>query len=179
MKAIESCCGKARLPPTWQLHSTFTLPIQSLRAIFFLCTFRSHFCRCVDVSLWEGSWILVRWPLVLLERHANFDPTETSTTFIITFIALQLLGALLFSLILLSAWLSRGAQRHRIFFSFCFAWTVYAISYSLLILAGQHFRKPDRILCTIQASLIYAVPFLCVVYLIAYDLHLSFGPIQV
>ncbi|KAF5324360.1 hypothetical protein D9619_011339 [Psilocybe cf. subviscida] len=99
--------------------------------------------------------------------------SETSTTFIVTFIVLQLIGAFLFFLILLSAWLSRGARRHRIFFSFCCAWIVYAISYSLLTLAGEQFRpEPNRILCVIQASLIYAVPFLVMGASLGMTVHL-------
>jgi len=78
-----------------------------------------------------------------------------------TFLALQISGACIFTLILLSAWIFRdGAKRHPAWFSFGVSWIVFPISYSFLFLAGQQWISPAKALCIAQAGLIYAVPFL-------------------
>ncbi|KAF8957396.1 hypothetical protein BDZ97DRAFT_1670064 [Flammula alnicola] len=94
------------------------------------------------------------------QTFTDDSPADQNIAFVDTFLALQLTGAVLFALIVLSACIFRSAKRHPIFFSFCISWIVFGLAYSLLLFAGQQYKRPDRILCTIQAALIYAVPFL-------------------
>lgn len=76
------------------------------------------------------------------------------------FLALQISGACAFAFIILSACIFRGVKRHPMWFSFGISWIVFAISYSLMFLAGQQWVKPMKALCIAQAGMIYAVPFL-------------------
>ncbi|KAF8198472.1 hypothetical protein BJ912DRAFT_26969 [Pholiota molesta] len=101
--------------------------------------------------------------------------SERNIAFVDAFLALQLSGAALFSLIVLSACLARGTKRHPIFYSFCISWIVFGISYSLLLFAGQQFKRPGRIICTIQAALIYASPFLEIGTCLGLVTHLFFN----
>jgi hypothetical protein len=80
------------------------------------------------------------------------------------FVALQILGGVSFILILLSAIVAqyRGASRHPTFFSFCLAWIIFCVAYSLLFLAGQQTIVPDHKLCIVQSALIYSAPPLSV-----------------
>jgi len=78
------------------------------------------------------------------------------------FIALQIIGGALFLFVAVSAFLAqlRGGSRHPTFFSFCGAWVVFCVSYSLLYLAGQQDARPapQHGLCVIQSALVYAAP---------------------
>ncbi|GLB38961.1 hypothetical protein LshimejAT787_0601230 [Lyophyllum shimeji] len=76
------------------------------------------------------------------------------------FIALQILGGALFVLTALSAFIAqlRGGSRHPTFFSFCFAWVLFCVSYSLLYFAGQQGTRPEHGLCVVQSALVYAAP---------------------
>ena len=78
----------------------------------------------------------------------------------VAFFTLQLIGAALFVLIIISASRFCNTKRHPIFFSFCISWIVFSISYALLLLSGQPFHTPEPTLCTIQAALCYAAPIL-------------------
>lgn len=86
--------------------------------------------------------------------------SERNVAFVDAFLALHLTGAVLFLLIILSTVLLPGGKRHPIFFSFCLSWIVFGLSYSFLLLCGQQFKRPTRIVCTIQAALIYSSPLL-------------------
>ncbi|KAH9477545.1 hypothetical protein JR316_0009767 [Psilocybe cubensis] len=90
--------------------------------------------------------------------------SSTDTTpFVTAFLVLQLSGAGIFALVVFSALIFRtAAKRHPIWFSFCISWIVFGVSYALLLVAGQQFRRPapERALCTVQAASVYAAPFL-------------------
>ncbi|KAH0582081.1 hypothetical protein H2248_011736 [Termitomyces sp. 'cryptogamus'] len=75
------------------------------------------------------------------------------------FVALQILGAVLFVMITTTAFVAqrRGGSRHPTFFSFCFSWIVFCASYALLTFAGQQ-ERPDHSMCTVHAALVYAAP---------------------
>ncbi|KAG5725620.1 hypothetical protein E4T56_gene7870, partial [Termitomyces sp. T112] len=75
------------------------------------------------------------------------------------FVALQILGAVLFVMITTTAFVAqrRGGSRHPIFFSFCFSWIVFCASYALSTFAGQQ-ERPDHSMCTVHAALVYAAP---------------------
>jgi len=87
------------------------------------------------------------------QHDPNYRPVEA-------FIALQILGGTLFVLVALSAFLAqlRGGSRHPTFFSFCFAWVVFCVSYSLLYFAGQQGTRPEHGLCVVHSALVYAAP---------------------
>ncbi|PPQ87947.1 hypothetical protein CVT25_001132, partial [Psilocybe cyanescens] len=91
---------------------------------------------------------------------ANLSTPKDSIPFVTAFLVLQLSGATIFAFVVLSACIFREAKRHPIWFSFCISWIAFGLSYSLLLLTGQQFKKPARVPCTIQSSLIYAAPFL-------------------
>ncbi|RDB27558.1 hypothetical protein Hypma_003850 [Hypsizygus marmoreus] len=78
------------------------------------------------------------------------------------FVALQIIGGSAFVLVVLSAFVAqrRGGSRHPTFFSFCFSWIIFCISYALLSFAGQQVAVPgpDHGLCVVQAALVYAAP---------------------
>lgn len=78
------------------------------------------------------------------------------------FIALQIIGGSVFILVVLSALVAqrRGGSRHITFFSFCFSWIVFCLSYSLLSFAGQQLALPgpDHGLCLVQSAFVYAAP---------------------
>ncbi|KAF8067923.1 hypothetical protein FPV67DRAFT_1164802 [Lyophyllum atratum] len=78
------------------------------------------------------------------------------------FIALQIIGAALFILVAFSAFIAqiRGGRRHATFFSFCFAWVAFCISFSLLYFAGQQDARPtpEHGLCVVHSALVYAAP---------------------
>ncbi|KAF9479873.1 hypothetical protein BDN70DRAFT_661831 [Pholiota conissans] len=101
--------------------------------------------------------------------------SERNIAIVDAFLALQLSGAGLFSLIVLSAWLTKGTKRHPIFYSFCLSWIVFGVSYALLLFSGQQFKHPGRVVCTIQASLIYASPFLEIGTSLGLTIHLFFN----
>lgn len=88
---------------------------------------------------------------------AQYDPNYRQVE---AFIALQILGGALFVLVALSAFLAqlRGGSRHPTFFSFCFAWVVFCVSYSLLYFAGQQGTRPEHGLCVVHSALVYAAP---------------------
>ncbi|KDR72763.1 hypothetical protein GALMADRAFT_229024 [Galerina marginata CBS 339.88] len=91
--------------------------------------------------------------------HFTF-PAGQDTTLINIFLGLQISGAIAFVLVVLSACIFRGAKRHPIWFSFCISWIAFGVSYAFLLFAGQQYKRPTHIPCTIQAALIYAAPYL-------------------
>jgi hypothetical protein len=87
--------------------------------------------------------------------------SEHDTSIINAFLALQVIGAVCFVIIVLSACIFPSGKRHLIWFSFSISWIVFGVSYSLLLFAGQQFKRtPARVPCTAQAGLVYAAPFL-------------------
>ncbi|KAF8886777.1 hypothetical protein BD779DRAFT_1529616, partial [Infundibulicybe gibba] len=72
------------------------------------------------------------------------------------FNVLHLVGAVGFTLILISAFLSR-AKRHPIWFNFCVSWIAYCLSACTLFFAGQT-ANPSVKLCIVQAALAYSAP---------------------
>ncbi|KAJ7579199.1 hypothetical protein C8J56DRAFT_965073 [Mycena floridula] len=85
---------------------------------------------------------------------------EASATVFRAFISLQLLGAIGFCVILCTAILfSSKVPRYSTWFSFCVAWILSCVSYSLLGFAGlQEDQTPKYSLCLAQAALIYSAP---------------------
>ncbi|KAG7086839.1 hypothetical protein E1B28_002761 [Marasmius oreades] len=76
------------------------------------------------------------------------------------FFALQLTGGLGLSLLAIIVAAFPNVNRHPTWFSFCISWSMSAISYSLLLLAGQKNRAPIFQLCATQAALVYSAPVL-------------------
>ncbi|KAH8814592.1 hypothetical protein DL96DRAFT_417924 [Flagelloscypha sp. PMI_526] len=85
------------------------------------------------------------------------------------FDALQLFGAILFLILVITAVLSRGRiHRTGAWYSFCLSWTLSGISYTLLFIGGFHTRpragdEEGTVgfrLCAFQAALMYSVPIL-------------------
>ena len=75
------------------------------------------------------------------------------------FVALNLAGGVGLVLILMTAALSSKVKRSPTWYSFCFSWVFYAVSGSLLFLAGEQTNPtPPPSLCSTQAALIYALP---------------------
>ncbi|KAK0189056.1 hypothetical protein F5146DRAFT_693874 [Armillaria mellea] len=90
-----------------------------------------------------------------MERRTN----DTSTGCV--FDALQISGVAGFSLIVLTAALSRHVQRHSIWINFCISWIISCISYTLLVFAGTNESEHVPFaLCVTQAALIYGAPVL-------------------
>lgn len=78
---------------------------------------------------------------------------------VFAFVALNLAGGVGLVLVLITAALSRKVKRTPTWYSFCFSWIFYAVSYSLLFLAGEQTNPtPPYSLCSTQAALIYALP---------------------
>ncbi|PPQ84888.1 hypothetical protein CVT24_013069, partial [Panaeolus cyanescens] len=78
---------------------------------------------------------------------------------IVAFDILYILGFVLVTAILLTAWLSSQVQRSSLWFLFLGSWSVASFA-NLLLLGNQTNRNPNKALCLIQASLIYASPVL-------------------
>jgi len=98
------------------------------------------------------------------------------------FISLNIIGLILFSLIVISALIAqlRGGSRHATFFNFCFAWIIFCISYSLMYLAGQKgARPPDHALCVAQSALVYSAPLLASSATITLVTHLMINILMV
>ncbi|PPQ78323.1 hypothetical protein CVT25_011694 [Psilocybe cyanescens] len=89
-------------------------------------------------------------------------PVETMDIFLDIIITLQMVGFVGCALTLGTVIFSK-VYRRPTWLSFMITWTVSSISYLLLFFSGQlENPKPPFGLCIIQASLIYAVPPLCV-----------------
>jgi len=72
------------------------------------------------------------------------------------FIALQMIGWLGCSILLLTIIFSRKIQRHATWTNLCLAWILSGVSFSLLFLGHQMKNTPYYPLCVTQAALIYA-----------------------
>ncbi|KAJ3921938.1 hypothetical protein F5877DRAFT_75696 [Lentinula edodes] len=92
------------------------------------------------------------------------------------FISLQLLGALCFFLVTITAAFSSRVKRYATWYSFCVSWIISSLSYSLLLIVdayagAQGFHRDSHFdvgsmewkakrACTVQAALVYATPVL-------------------
>ncbi|KXN84084.1 hypothetical protein AN958_00471 [Leucoagaricus sp. SymC.cos] len=76
------------------------------------------------------------------------------------FIALQIAGTLGFLIISLTALFDSRVVRHPTWFSFCFSWVVWGISFSLLFFSGQQAHITSQPLCIAQSALVYTMPHL-------------------
>ncbi|KAF9458169.1 hypothetical protein BDZ94DRAFT_145506 [Collybia nuda] len=85
------------------------------------------------------------------------DTSRMNSSLIRAFDALQIIGATAFGFITISAFIvQRQTQsRHTTWFSFCFSWIVFCISYALLIITDQQ-SHPSHNLCIGQSALVYA-----------------------
>jgi hypothetical protein len=97
-------------------------------------------------SHWNGS-------------HPHGNDSHSHEARVRAFIALNLAGGIGLVLVLITAAISRKVKRTPTWYSFCFSWVFYAVSCSLLFLAGQQKNPmPTHSLCSTQAVLIYALP---------------------
>jgi len=77
------------------------------------------------------------------------------------FIGLQLVGAVGFTLLILTALLVHKVKRYPTWYSFCVSWIISCLSYCLLAFAGEQDNPtPKPTICVAQAALIYAAPVL-------------------
>ncbi|KAJ6503044.1 hypothetical protein DFH09DRAFT_1289581 [Mycena vulgaris] len=76
------------------------------------------------------------------------------------FLGLQLTGGLGLALIVLTALGSRNVKRNSTWYTFCLAWILSCISYTLVFLVGQQ-DSPDFGICVTQAAGIFSAPALC------------------
>lgn len=91
--------------------------------------------------------------------HPDWNDFHPHKARVRAFVALNLAGGIGLVLVLITAALSRTAKRTPTWYSFCFSWVFYAVSYSLLFLAGEQTNPtPINSLCSTQAALIYALP---------------------
>lgn len=89
-----------------------------------------------------------------------------------TFIALQITGTLAFLIIFMTALFSSQIVRHPAWFSFCFSWILWGISFSLLFFSGQQTQVTSQPLCIVQSALVYTVPLLAGLASVALITHL-------
>lgn len=87
------------------------------------------------------------------------SPTTVSPV-VYAFITLQLIGGLGLLVVVLTALCNKKVRRLGTWYSFCISWILSALSYTLLVFAGQQYREPSKPLCMIQAAAIYAAPTL-------------------
>lgn len=93
------------------------------------------------------------------DRQDDGSHPHPSEAGVLAFVALNLAGGVGLVLVLITAALSRKVKRNPTWYSFCFSWVFYAVSYSLLFLAGEQTNPtPPYSLCSTQAALIYALP---------------------
>lgn len=96
---------------------------------------------------------------MILQGSDKLTDDTTHNRFIFAFISMQLIGACLLAVILLTALISQHVKRHSTWYSFIASWIFSSLCCCLLFLAGQQIGGPPNIiLCTIQGALIYAAP---------------------
>ncbi|KAJ7499476.1 hypothetical protein FB451DRAFT_39763 [Mycena latifolia] len=90
------------------------------------------------------------------------------------FLGLQLAGGLGFSLIVLTALGSRNVKRNSTWYTFCLAWILSSISYTIIFLVGQQ-DSPQFGLCATQAAAIYSAPALTGCGTLAFAIDMLIG----
>ena len=78
---------------------------------------------------------------------------------IYVYLTLNIIGGVGMLVMLLTAAASPKVHRLPTWYSFCIAWLLSSVSYTLLFISGQQFTsQPIYSVCFIQAALIYSMP---------------------
>ncbi|KAJ6567421.1 hypothetical protein DFH09DRAFT_1314534 [Mycena vulgaris] len=90
------------------------------------------------------------------------------------FLGLQLTGGLGLAIIVLTALGSRNVKRNSTWYTFCLAWILSCISYTLVFLAGQQ-DSPGFGICVTQAAGIYSAPALTSCATLSFGIDMLIG----
>jgi len=105
---------------------------------------------------------------------ADPDSHANNAQLVNAFIGLQLAGGLGFSIIVFTALGSRHVKRNSTWYTFCFAWILSCLSYTLIFLVGQQ-DSPAFGVCVTQAAAIYSAPALTSCGTLAFAIDMLIG----
>jgi len=105
---------------------------------------------------------------------ADPDSHANNAQLVNAFIGLQLAGGLGFSIIVFTALGSRHVKRNSTWYTFCLAWILSCVSYTLIFLVGQQ-DSPAFGVCVTQAAAIYSAPALTSCGTLAFAIDMLIG----